>query len=83
MSAAALVSRLDLLPPPWEGGYQTPVLRLNGRLDAGSVSAFRLRMRELVLLERGRGLSLAQTALDELAYERRGGLNRWRLTKHC
>jgi hypothetical protein len=35
-----------------------------------------------LLVERGRGLSLAQTALDELAYERRGGINCWRLTKH-
>jgi anti-sigma regulatory factor (Ser/Thr protein kinase) len=33
------------------------------------------------LLERGRGLSLAQTALDEMAYERTGLTNRWRLGK--
>jgi anti-sigma B factor antagonist len=46
--SADLVSRLDLLPPPWEGGRQTPVLRLTGRLDTGSVPAFRVRMRELV-----------------------------------
>ena len=33
------------------------------------------------LLERGRGLSLARTALDEMAYERTGLTNRWRLVK--
>jgi anti-anti-sigma factor len=33
------------------------------------------------LLERGRGLSLARTALDEMAYERTGQTNRWRLSK--
>jgi anti-anti-sigma factor len=33
------------------------------------------------LLERGRGLSLAKTALDEMAYERTGQTNRWRLAK--
>lgn len=31
--------------------------------------------------ERGRGLSLAWTAVDELAYERTGKTNRWRLMK--
>jgi len=33
------------------------------------------------LLERGRGLNLARTALDEMAYERLGLTNRWRLSK--
>jgi len=33
------------------------------------------------LLERGRGLTLARAALDELAYERVGPTNRWRLAK--
>lgn len=32
-------------------------------------------------VERGRGLRLAQTAVDELAYERLGNTNRWRLMK--
>jgi serine/threonine-protein kinase RsbW len=31
--------------------------------------------------ERGRGLSLARTAVDELHYERTGSLNCWRLVK--
>lgn len=31
--------------------------------------------------ERGRGLSLAGTAVDEVAYERQGLVNHWRLTK--
>jgi anti-anti-sigma factor len=33
------------------------------------------------LLERGRGLTLARAALDEMAYERMGQTNRWRLSK--
>jgi serine/threonine-protein kinase RsbW len=33
------------------------------------------------LLERGRGLTLARAALDEMAYERLGQTNRWRLSK--
>jgi len=33
------------------------------------------------MVERGRGLRLARTAVDEMAYERRGSSNRWRLTK--
>ena len=32
--------------------------------------------------EAGRGLPLARSLLDELNYERVGGLNRWRLVKH-
>ena len=32
--------------------------------------------------ERGRGLTLAGTAVDEVAYERQGLVNRWRLTKN-
>jgi serine/threonine-protein kinase RsbW len=31
--------------------------------------------------EAGRGLALARVLLDELAYERDGGVNRWRLVK--
>ena len=31
--------------------------------------------------ERGRGLAMARALLDELGYERDGGLNRWRLVK--
>jgi serine/threonine-protein kinase RsbW len=34
------------------------------------------------LSERGRGLALAQSAVDEVAYERHGRVNHWRLTKH-
>jgi serine/threonine-protein kinase RsbW len=33
------------------------------------------------LAERGRGLTLARTALDEVVYERVGEVNRWRLLK--
>lgn len=33
------------------------------------------------LAERGRGLSLTRKAVDELAYERLGSTNRWRLMK--
>jgi serine/threonine-protein kinase RsbW len=33
------------------------------------------------LAERGRGLSLAMTAVDEVVYERRGSFNRWVLVK--
>jgi hypothetical protein len=33
-------------------------------------------------VERGRGLSLARTALDEVGYERIGNTNRCRLLKH-
>lgn len=33
------------------------------------------------LAESGRGLSLARSAVDELAYHRTGSTNRWRLTK--
>ena len=33
------------------------------------------------LSERGRGLALARTAVDEVVYERTGQLNRWRLIK--
>ena len=31
--------------------------------------------------EEGRGLAIARSLLDELGYERRGGINRWRLVK--
>ena len=31
--------------------------------------------------ESGRGLAMARTLLDELGYERDGGVNRWRLVK--
>ena len=31
--------------------------------------------------EEGRGLAMARSLLDELGYEREGGLNRWRLVK--
>lgn len=31
--------------------------------------------------EAGRGLAMARTLLDELGYERDGGVNRWRLVK--
>ena len=31
--------------------------------------------------ESGRGLAMARSLLDELGYEREGGLNRWRLVK--
>jgi serine/threonine-protein kinase RsbW len=31
--------------------------------------------------EAGRGLAIARSLLDELGYERKGGLNRWRLVK--
>ena len=31
--------------------------------------------------ERGRGLAIARSILDELGYERQGDLNRWRLVK--
>jgi serine/threonine-protein kinase RsbW len=34
------------------------------------------------LSERGRGLALAEAAVDEVAYERMGRTNHWRLTKH-
>jgi anti-sigma regulatory factor (Ser/Thr protein kinase) len=33
------------------------------------------------LAERGRGLTLARTACDEVAYERVGTVNHWRLVK--
>jgi len=33
------------------------------------------------LSERGRGLALARTAVDEVVYEREGTVNRWRLIK--
>jgi serine/threonine-protein kinase RsbW len=33
------------------------------------------------LAERGRGLAMASAALDEMTYERRAGVNRWRLVK--
>ena len=33
------------------------------------------------LSERGRGLALARTAVDEVVYERDGPVNRWRLIK--
>ena|SRR5437764_13699464 len=33
------------------------------------------------LAERGRGLSLAMTAVDDVVYEREGSTNRWRLVK--
>jgi len=33
------------------------------------------------LAERGRGLSLASTAVDEVTYSRDGSINRWRLVK--
>jgi serine/threonine-protein kinase RsbW len=33
------------------------------------------------LAERGRGLTLARTACDEVAYERVGAVNHWRLVK--
>ncbi len=33
------------------------------------------------LAERGRGLALARVAVDEVAYERLGSINRWRLVK--
>jgi anti-anti-sigma factor len=33
------------------------------------------------MVERGRGLLLARTAVDEVAYERRGNANHWRLAK--
>lgn len=36
---------------------------------------------DLDLPERGRGLALARTAVDEVAYERIGDVNRWRLLK--
>jgi anti-sigma regulatory factor (Ser/Thr protein kinase) len=32
--------------------------------------------------ERGRGLAMARSLLDELGYEREGEVNKWRLTKH-
>ena len=32
--------------------------------------------------ERGRGLAIARSLLDELGYERDGDTNRWRLVKH-
>lgn len=32
--------------------------------------------------ERGRGLALARSLLDDLGYEREGDLNRWRLVKN-
>jgi anti-sigma regulatory factor (Ser/Thr protein kinase) len=35
----------------------------------------------LELAERGRGLTLARTACDEVAYERVGTVNHWRLVK--
>jgi anti-sigma regulatory factor (Ser/Thr protein kinase) len=31
--------------------------------------------------EDGRGLAMARSLLDDLGYERRGGINRWRLVK--
>jgi anti-sigma regulatory factor (Ser/Thr protein kinase) len=31
--------------------------------------------------EQGRGLAMARQLLDELGYERDGGVNRWRLVK--
>jgi len=31
--------------------------------------------------EAGRGLAMARSLLDELGYEREGGVNRWRLVK--
>lgn len=33
------------------------------------------------MAERGRGLALARSALDDMAYERVEGVNRWRLVK--
>ena len=33
------------------------------------------------LAENGRGLAMARDALDELTYQRAGGINRWRLTR--
>ncbi|HEY4027860.1 MAG TPA: ATP-binding protein [Candidatus Dormibacteraeota bacterium] len=34
------------------------------------------------LSERGRGLALTEAAVDQVAYERHGRTNHWRLTKH-
>src|SRR4051812_41749303 len=34
------------------------------------------------LAERGRGLALVQRLVDDLAYERNGGVNRWRFARH-
>jgi serine/threonine-protein kinase RsbW len=54
--------------------------------DDGQPLARRIEARGLGLdeppRERGRGLGLALSALDELGYESVDGLNRWRLVKH-
>lgn len=53
-------------------------------LDTGSVWGSPQEPRRIVdeLAERGRGLTIANTAVDEVAYERLGEMNHWRLVKH-
>ncbi|MDQ1579353.1 MAG: serine/threonine-protein kinase RsbW [Microbacteriaceae bacterium] len=51
--------------------------------DTGEPGDVELRGRDMPdgLSESGRGIPLIQALVDELTYERDGGLNRWRISK--
>ncbi|MDQ1582775.1 MAG: serine/threonine-protein kinase RsbW [Microbacteriaceae bacterium] len=51
--------------------------------DTGEPGDVELRGREMPeeFAESGRGIPLIQALVDELSYEREGGLNRWRIAK--
>lgn len=51
--------------------------------DRGSAAVVDLAERAMPdpLAERGRGLAMVQRLVDDLAYERDGGVNRWRIER--
>ena len=51
--------------------------------DTGRLAEVELGERPMpdALAERGRGLALVQRLVDDLAYERDGGINRWRIER--
>jgi serine/threonine-protein kinase RsbW len=55
------------------------VFRDSGAAFGGDLDAAGLPDDELS--ERGRGLALARTLLDQVAYERAGGINQWSLVR--